>query len=128
MCVSCRPFQCKKSNCHCWSRFSIGVYGSKTVFSLPFGQYCSNLLAVSENLFLLWVQNTSHGPYAFAKTYNHRGGGNPLFPHRLQKLSGTSISVFYVRSATSESVVISGPASSIYLISIALRQSINQTF
>ena len=33
------------SECKCWSRFtfSIGVYGSKMVFSLPFVEYCSNL-------------------------------------------------------------------------------------
>ena len=35
----------------CWSYFSIGVYGSKTVFSLPFSKYCFYLQTVSEKKF-----------------------------------------------------------------------------
>ena len=44
------------SECTWWSRFSIAVYGSKTVFSLPFVKYCSNLQTISEKKFGLGPQ------------------------------------------------------------------------
>ena len=41
------------SDWQCWPCYSIGVYGSKTVFSLPFFKYCSNVQTVSEKMFCL---------------------------------------------------------------------------
>ena len=39
------------SEWQCWSHYSIGLYGTKTKFSLPFIKYCSNLQTVSEKKF-----------------------------------------------------------------------------
>ena len=60
------------SECKCWSRFSIGVYGNKTVFSLPFLKYWSNVKRVSEKKFYLG-SNKSVGVtiFCFAKITNH---------------------------------------------------------
>ena len=49
------------SECKCWSRFSFGVYGSKTVFSLPFFKYCSKVQTVSEKKFSLGPQRSIRG-------------------------------------------------------------------
>ena len=65
----------------CWSHFSIGVYGSKTVFSWPFFEYCSKVQTVSEKKVGFAPKLPSHGLYYTFKGPEHTGGpGTPFSP------------------------------------------------
>ena len=82
------------SDQQCWSLFSIGVYGSKLVFPLPFVKYCSNQQTVSQKKF-------SFGPSLPVMTFIFcsevritQGGGKPPFPHRRQCYLGPAFRIF----------------------------------
>ena len=53
------------------SRFSIGIYESKTLFSLPFCKYCSNLYTVKEKRGSLKIRKNRETPLLPPGTYTH---------------------------------------------------------
>ena len=105
-----------KSDWQCWSHFSIGVYGSKTNFSLSYFIYWCYLQTVSEKKLVFAPPITSHRLYYVLRSPDHTGGpGTPFSP---VGASGTSISVFYVCSATAESTGMPRPAYTVYILSM----------
>ena len=104
------------SDWQCWSLFSIGLYGSKTNFSLPFIKYSSQLQTVSEKKFPFDPSTPIRTIIFYQEVSFMSKGRETAFLSYQPMQFGTSISVFHVRSATAESAVISRPAYSVLKI------------